>query len=168
MQATVAYYLIADRRRRMPSSSYLRAELTEAHDASHQYPQGVLLCLCVLFCFHPSCSHQAIRWPAPCAAAAWVRVRGACTDFYATMAFLSSLGLPSTHRQQLCAHIAHAHAALTVHAGCPPLACSWVTCGCAVCRDDVSTAFGRGDPRAAAQRPRACWHDAPAAPGGRA
>ncbi|KAK9803721.1 hypothetical protein WJX73_006602 [Symbiochloris irregularis] len=39
-KATVAYYLIADNRR--PSSSYLRAELTEAHDAHHQYPSGMM------------------------------------------------------------------------------------------------------------------------------
>ena len=43
VQATVAYYLIADKKRRMPSSAYLRAELTEAHDAQHQYPSGGLL-----------------------------------------------------------------------------------------------------------------------------
>ena len=40
MQATVAYYLMADNRRRMDSSAYLRAELTEAHQAHTGYPPG--------------------------------------------------------------------------------------------------------------------------------
>ena len=47
-QATVAYYLMADNRRRMDSSAYLRAELTEAHQAHTGYPPGmprVLYCL---------------------------------------------------------------------------------------------------------------------------
>ena len=45
MQATVAYFLMADNRRRMPSSAYLRAELTEAHQAHQGYPPGAaLLC----------------------------------------------------------------------------------------------------------------------------
>lgn len=39
-QATVAYYLMQDNRRRMPSSAYLRAELSEASDAAHSYPSG--------------------------------------------------------------------------------------------------------------------------------
>lgn len=42
MQATVAYYLMQDNRRRMPSSAYLRAELSEASDAAHSYPSGAL------------------------------------------------------------------------------------------------------------------------------
>ncbi len=40
LQATVAYYLMSDNRRRMPSSAYLRAELTEAHTPPHAYPSG--------------------------------------------------------------------------------------------------------------------------------
>jgi hypothetical protein len=36
----VAYYLMSDNRRRMPSSAYLRAELTEAHTPPHAYPSG--------------------------------------------------------------------------------------------------------------------------------
>lgn len=39
-QATVTYYLMADNRRRMPSSAYLRAELTEANDVNMSYPLG--------------------------------------------------------------------------------------------------------------------------------
>ena len=39
-QATVAYYLMSDNRRRMPSDAYLRAELTEAHDPGHAHPSG--------------------------------------------------------------------------------------------------------------------------------
>ncbi len=39
-QASVAYYLMSDNRRRMPSDAYLRAELTEAHDPRHAYPSG--------------------------------------------------------------------------------------------------------------------------------
>ncbi len=40
VQATVAYYLMSDNRRRMPSDAYLRAELTEAHDPRHAFPSG--------------------------------------------------------------------------------------------------------------------------------
>jgi hypothetical protein len=40
LQASVAYYLMADNRRRMPSSAYLREEMTEATDAALQYPSG--------------------------------------------------------------------------------------------------------------------------------
>ena len=41
VQATVAYHLIADNKRRMPSSAYLKAEMTEAKDAAQQlYPSG--------------------------------------------------------------------------------------------------------------------------------
>ena len=36
----MAYYLMQDNRRRMPSSAYLRAELSEASDAAHSYPSG--------------------------------------------------------------------------------------------------------------------------------
>ena len=42
MQATVAYYLIADNKRKMPSSAYLQAEMTEAHSGQAMYPSGVL------------------------------------------------------------------------------------------------------------------------------
>ncbi|CAL5229165.1 g12440 [Coccomyxa viridis] len=41
-KATVAYYLMADNRRRMDSSAYLRAELTEAHQAHTGYPPGMM------------------------------------------------------------------------------------------------------------------------------
>ena len=40
LQASVAYYLMADNRRRMPSSAYLNEEMTEATDAHTQYPSG--------------------------------------------------------------------------------------------------------------------------------
>ena len=40
LQASVAYYLMADNRRRMPSSAYLKEEMTEATDAHMQYPSG--------------------------------------------------------------------------------------------------------------------------------
>ena len=36
----MAYYLMADNRRRMPSSAYLKEEMTEATDVSLQYPSG--------------------------------------------------------------------------------------------------------------------------------
>ena len=39
-QATVAYFLMADSRRRMPSSAYLKEEMTEATDVHLQYPSG--------------------------------------------------------------------------------------------------------------------------------
>lgn len=45
VQATVAYFLMADNRRRMPSSAYLRAELTEAHQGHQGYPPGAPLFL---------------------------------------------------------------------------------------------------------------------------
>ena len=48
MQATVAYFLMADNLRRMPSSAYLRAELTEAHQAHQGYPPGAPLLCCSL------------------------------------------------------------------------------------------------------------------------
>ncbi|KAK9829879.1 hypothetical protein WJX72_008401 [[Myrmecia] bisecta] len=41
-KATVAYYLVADNRRRMPSSAYLREELTEVNDAAMQHPTGMM------------------------------------------------------------------------------------------------------------------------------
>eukprot|EP00884_Botryococcus_braunii_P009517 jgi/Botrbrau1/18567/Bobra.0367s0013.1 len=41
-KATVTYYLMADNRRRMPSSAYLRAELTEANDVKMSYPLGIM------------------------------------------------------------------------------------------------------------------------------
>lgn len=34
VQASVAYYLMSDNRRRMPSSAYLRAEMTETSDTT--------------------------------------------------------------------------------------------------------------------------------------
>ena len=43
----MAYYLMADNRRRMPSSAYLRAELTEAHQAHQGYPPGAPMVLSV-------------------------------------------------------------------------------------------------------------------------
>jgi hypothetical protein len=36
----VAYYLLADNRRRMPSSAYLNEVMTEVTDANMQYPSG--------------------------------------------------------------------------------------------------------------------------------
>ena len=36
----MAYYLIADNKRRMPSSAYLQAEMTEAMGAQNMYPAG--------------------------------------------------------------------------------------------------------------------------------
>ncbi|PSC70383.1 SNF1-related kinase catalytic subunit alpha KIN10 [Micractinium conductrix] len=41
-KASVAYYLMADNRRRMPSSAYLKEEMTEATDVSLQYPSGMM------------------------------------------------------------------------------------------------------------------------------
>ncbi|EFN56161.1 hypothetical protein CHLNCDRAFT_57611 [Chlorella variabilis] len=41
-KASVAYYLMADNRRRMPSSAYLKEEMTEATDAALQYPSGMM------------------------------------------------------------------------------------------------------------------------------
>ena len=41
-QATIAYYLVLDNKKRINTDSYLRDELTEAHDADHQYPSGSL------------------------------------------------------------------------------------------------------------------------------
>ena len=55
MQATVAYFLMADNRRRMPSSAYLRAELTEAHQAHQGYPPGAPLLCCPLCCAALAC-----------------------------------------------------------------------------------------------------------------
>ena len=60
MQATVAYFLMADNRRRMPSSAYLRAELTEAHQAHQSYPPGA-----ALLCCSPCCTALA-RGPSLC------------------------------------------------------------------------------------------------------
>ena len=40
LQASVAYYLVSDNRRRMPSSAYLRAEMTEAWDNMMQHNAG--------------------------------------------------------------------------------------------------------------------------------
>lgn len=43
VQATVAYYLMADNRRRMPSSAYLKEEMTEGGDAlALQHSSGEL------------------------------------------------------------------------------------------------------------------------------
>ena len=42
----MAYYLMSDNRRRMPSDAYLRAELTEAHDPRHAFPSGAAGLLC--------------------------------------------------------------------------------------------------------------------------
>ena len=36
----MAYFLMADSRRRMPSSAYLKEEMTEATDVHLQYPSG--------------------------------------------------------------------------------------------------------------------------------
>ena len=55
MQATVAYFLMADNRRRMPSSAYLRAELTEAHQAHQGYPPGAPPLCCLLCCTALAC-----------------------------------------------------------------------------------------------------------------
>ncbi|KAL4438213.1 hypothetical protein ABPG77_010574 [Micractinium sp. CCAP 211/92] len=41
-KASVAYYLMADNRRRMPSSAYLKEEMTEATDVNLQYPSGMM------------------------------------------------------------------------------------------------------------------------------
>ena len=40
MQASVAYYLMSDNRRRMPSSAYLRAEMTEIIDVTSSRHSG--------------------------------------------------------------------------------------------------------------------------------
>ena len=40
VQASVAYYLMSDNRRRMPSSAYLRAEMTEASDVTSSRHSG--------------------------------------------------------------------------------------------------------------------------------
>ena len=49
----MAYYLIADNKRKMPSSAYLQAEMTEAHGGQAMYPSGELpasvFCLLHLF-----------------------------------------------------------------------------------------------------------------------
>ncbi|BDA43258.1 Serine/threonine protein kinase OSK3 [Coccomyxa sp. Obi] len=42
-KATVAYYLMSDNRRRMPSSAYLRAALTEAHHQPQGYPSAGMM-----------------------------------------------------------------------------------------------------------------------------
>ena len=39
----MAYYLIADNKRKMPSSAYLQAEMTEAHGSQAMYPSGELV-----------------------------------------------------------------------------------------------------------------------------
>ncbi|KAI3426244.1 hypothetical protein D9Q98_008620 [Chlorella vulgaris] len=41
-KASVAYYLLADNRRRMPSSAYLNEVMTEVTDANMQYPSGMM------------------------------------------------------------------------------------------------------------------------------
>lgn len=40
VQASVAYYLMSDNRRRMPSSAYLRAEMTESNDVTSSRHSG--------------------------------------------------------------------------------------------------------------------------------
>ncbi len=45
LQATVAYYLMSDNRRRMPSSAYLRSAFTEAHHQPQGYPSGGVLAM---------------------------------------------------------------------------------------------------------------------------
>lgn len=40
VQASVAYYLMSDNRRRMPSSAYLRADMTEAGDVTSMRHPG--------------------------------------------------------------------------------------------------------------------------------
>ncbi len=40
LQATVAYHLVPDNKKRINTDSYLKDELTEAHDAQNQYPSG--------------------------------------------------------------------------------------------------------------------------------
>jgi hypothetical protein len=39
-RATVTYYLLLDNKRRLPTNSYLSAELTEVSTAHFQHPQG--------------------------------------------------------------------------------------------------------------------------------
>lgn len=40
LQSTVAYHLVLDNKKRINTDSYLKDELTEAHDAQNQYPSG--------------------------------------------------------------------------------------------------------------------------------
>ena len=42
VKASVAYFLLVDNRRRMPSSAYLKEELSEASEAMMQHPTGVV------------------------------------------------------------------------------------------------------------------------------
>lgn len=42
MQAVVAYQLVLDNKKRIDTDSYLKDEMTEAHDAQLQYPSGPL------------------------------------------------------------------------------------------------------------------------------
>lgn len=46
LQASVAYYLMSDNRRRMPSSAYLRADMTEAGDVTSTRHPGKHACYC--------------------------------------------------------------------------------------------------------------------------
>ena len=46
LQASVAYYLMSDNRRRMPSSAYLRADMTEAGDVTSSRHPGKHACYC--------------------------------------------------------------------------------------------------------------------------
>lgn len=41
-QASVAYQLVLDNKKRIDTDSYLKDEMTEAHDAQLQYPSGLL------------------------------------------------------------------------------------------------------------------------------
>ena len=80
LQATVAYFLMADNRRRMPSSAYLRAELTEAHQAHQGYPPGAALLCCLLCCTALACDPCLCIIESPLEAVAEWQVSGDLTD----------------------------------------------------------------------------------------
>ena len=80
MQATVAYFLMADNRRRMPSSAYLRAELTEAHQAHQGYPPGAAPLCCPLCCSALACDPCFRIMGGPLEAAAQWHVNGGPGD----------------------------------------------------------------------------------------
>ena len=63
VQATVAYYLELDNRRRVTSNSYLNNELLEAYDPNLQYPQGPPLPLfCIIDTFRTSYFPKNVSW----------------------------------------------------------------------------------------------------------
>ena len=67
LQATIAYYLVLDNKKRINTDSYLRDELTEAHDADHQYPSGTPQELCSIFYIQqPACAAENFELSVQC------------------------------------------------------------------------------------------------------